>query len=169
VSRRILAAIIAALALAVSGCAAPAQSRLAEYHRVADHYMAETVARIPAPLVAEVTFSESEPRFESSLPVVSANDPAWWHVYRVIELTDRADAAADAASIIDAALVDDGWVASRVRETEGGARLSDGYRAEREGGRWYIEVTWTRTQPDRVEVIEITVVSPSTVRGDGGG
>lgn len=141
-------------------------SRLDEYRAEVDRIMADTVALVPAELVAEVGFSESEPRFGPTEAAPAASDPAWWQALESLVLVDETDASADAAAVVRDALTSDGWTPSRVRETEGGIRITDGYRTEREGGEWYIELTWVATAPGRAEVLEVLVVSPMTVRGE---
>jgi hypothetical protein len=164
--RRLIAATLVALALALGGCTMQPDSRLDEYHADADRIMAETVALIPEQLVAEVGFSESEPRFGPTEGAAAPGDPAWWQALESLVLENRADASADAAASVSSALTSDGWERSRVRETEGGTRITDGFRREIDGGEWYIELTWVTTEPERAEVVEILVVSPMTVRGD---
>lgn len=165
--RRLVAlAAVALLALALGGCSMTSESRLDDYRTEADRLLRETVALIPEELAAESGFSESEPRFGPTEGPAAASDPAWWQARDTLNLAARTDAAADAAAAISAALTDDGWTASRVRETDGGARIADGFRKDLEGAQWYIEVTWVTSRPGKAEVVEVLVVSPQTVRGD---
>ncbi|MGX1703233.1 hypothetical protein [Microbacterium sp. NPDC055357] len=165
--RRLIAVLAtAALALTLGGCSMTTTSRLDEYAAATDALMADTVAVIPTDLVDEVGFSESEPRYESPLGAGSAEDAAWWQALESIVLVSQSDASADAAAAITEHLVTDGWTTSRVRETDGGRRIADGFRREIDGGDWYIELTWVMTAPDKAEVVEVLVVSPQTVRGD---
>ena len=141
------------------------ESRLDEYQTEADRLLSETVAMIPADLDPESGFSESEPRYDPTEGAASASDPAWWQARDRLNLAAKTDASADAAAAIAAWLTADGWHESKVRETEGGDRITDGYRKELDGDEWYIEVTWVKTRPEKAEVIEVLVVSPYTVRG----
>lgn len=164
--RRIVAAVAVALfALALGGCSMTPESRLDEYQTEADRLLSETVALIPADLDPESGFSESEPRYAPAEGAASASDPAWWQARESLNLAAETDASADAAAAIAAGLTGDGWSESKVRETEGGARITDGYRKDLDGGEWYIEVTWVQTRPEMAEVVEVLVVSPQTVRG----
>lgn len=142
------------------------ESRLDQYHAEADRLLAETVAMIPEDLAPEPGFSESEPRYAESEGAASASDPAWWQARESLNLASQTDASADAAASIAAGLTADDWRESRVRETEGGVRITDGYRKDLDDAEWYIEVTWVQTRPDMAEVVEVLVVSPQTVRGD---
>lgn len=141
-------------------------SRLDEYHAETDRIMADVMALVPADLISDVGFSESEPRFGPTESTASPSDAAWWQALESLNLVDQPDASANAAAAVSEALVADGWQQSRVRETQGGVRIADGYRTEMGDGEWYIELTWVKTQPERAEVLEILVVSPMTVRGD---
>lgn len=161
-----LTAVLVALTITLGGCTMTAESRLDEYHTEADLILAETVELIPAELVDNVGFAESEPRFGATEGTPAPSDPAWWQAYEGINLVATADASADAAEAIANGLGSDGWRDGRVRETEDGARIADGYRKEIDGANWYIEVTWVTTRAGKAEVIEVLVVSPQTVRGD---
>ncbi|MDE0545174.1 hypothetical protein [Microbacterium sp. C7(2022)] len=143
------------------------ESKLDEYHAEADRIVAETVALIPPELIDNVGFSESEPRSGAAiLGTDDPNDPAWWQAREDLNLVSETDASADAAAAIASGLNADGWRESRVRMTQEGARIADGFRKDLDGEGWYIEVTWVMTRPDKAEVIEVLVVSPQTVRGD---
>jgi hypothetical protein len=164
--RRLLAAVAAVFfALALGGCSMTPQSRLDEYHAEADRLLEDTIALIPDDLAPAPGFSESEPRFGPAEGSAAASDPAWWQARESVNLAPQTDASADAAAAIAAGLESDGWRQSRVRETEGGDRIADGFRREVDGDQWYIEVTWVRTRPEMAEVVEVLVVSPQTVRG----
>lgn len=164
--RRLLAVVAAALfALALGGCSMTPDSRLDEYRAEADRLLRDTVALIPDALAPQTGFSESEPRFGPAEGTAAASDPAWWQARESLNLTSQTDASADAAAAIAGTLASDGWRQSRVRETEGGARIADGFRREANGEEWYIEVTWVKTRPGMAEVVEVLVVSPQTVRG----
>lgn len=164
--RMLVAAFAVVLAVALGGCTMQPASRLDEYHAETDRIMADVMALVPADLISDVGFSESEPRFGPTESTASPSDPAWWQALESLNLVDQPDASANAAAAVSEALVADGWQQSRVRETQGGVRIADGYRTEMGDGEWYIELTWVKTQPERAEVLEILVVSPMTVRGD---
>ena len=163
--RPLLAATVALFALVLGGCSMTPESRLDEYQTEADRLLSETVALIPADLDPESGFSESEPRYLPTEGAASASDPAWWQARENLNLAAETDASADAAAAIAAGLTADGWRESTVRETEGGARITDGFRKDLDSGEWYIEVTWVQTRPEMAEVVEVLVVSPQTVRG----
>ena len=54
----------------------------------------------------------------------------------------------------------DGWSEKRVRVT--GDRTVDGCRKDD----WYAEIAWYATVAGKAEALDITIVSPVTVRGD---
>ncbi|NYG21690.1 hypothetical protein BJY17_002437 [Agromyces hippuratus] len=133
--RRIRAAVAAALfALILAGCAMASDDGLDEYRTEADRLLGETVALIPANLEPQSGFSESEPRYASKSGGASASDPAWWQARDVLNLAAETDASANAAAAIAVGLTADGWRESTVRETEGGARITDGFRKDLDGG-----------------------------------
>lgn len=162
----LIAAVIAVLALALGGCTMQPDSRLDEYQVEAERIMADAVALIPEDLRTDVVVSESEPRFGPIEGAASPDQPAWWQVSEILQQVDETDASADAAAEISEGLAADGWEQSRVRETEQGARITDGFRRDIDGEQWYIEVTSVTTRPDKAEVVQLLVVSPTTVRGD---
>ena len=106
------------------------ESRLDEYQAEAERLLSETVALIPADLDPQSGFSESEPRYAPTEGAASASDAAWWQARENLNLAAETDASADAAAAIAAGLTADGWRESTVRETEGGARITDGFRKD---------------------------------------
>ncbi|UYK39714.1 hypothetical protein [Microbacterium terricola] len=146
-----------------------ADSRLDEYQAEAERLVEEVTQEIPDDLIDEVVITESEARYgETESAEELPSDPAHWQVYRAINLVSEDGASADAAARISRMLADDGWAESRVRETEDGRRIADGFRTTIDGGEWYLELTWVKSAPELAETIEVTIVSPPTVRGDAG-
>ena len=161
ISRRLRAGAVVLAALLLGGCAMTAESRLDDYRAEAERLHERVVEEIPVELLADGAEPVSERRVESTSAEGAASDPAWWQVADTRQLIEDADASASAASAVDAYLVSEGWTAARVRETEGGQRLTDGYR--RDG--WYVEVSHVEYPEGMAQRIEVLVVSPETVRG----
>lgn len=157
----VLAAMIAA-SLFLGGCASPgAESRLGDYRTQAEQISDDLVAAVPAELGAQPGLLDSRMTLGAD---ISAHDgpsaPAWWTVDRSITAAPIADAAKDAAAAIGAHLAAEGWTQGSVREN--GERTVEGYRKDD----WYTEVARYATVPGKAEVVDLTIVSPQTVRGD---
>ncbi|GAA5033874.1 hypothetical protein ACFQRL_15320 [Microbacterium fluvii] len=166
--RRIVATAVAALlALTLGGCTMQTDSKLDDFRVEAERLTDDLTAQIAADAIDEIVGTESQARYgDTNSAEQKPTDPAWWQVYRTINLVSEPDASATAASAISDHLAADGWTEERVRETEEGRRIADGFRKDTDDGQWYIEVTWVTTAPEMAETIELTVVSPETVRGD---
>ncbi len=89
------------------------------------------------------------------------------HVVQLIpsDLQPVQDAATEAITAVTGSLAQEGWSSSRVRETDGGQTVTDGFRRDD----WYLEISWSRSRPGAVERFDIFVISPNTVRGDHDG
>ena len=89
------------------------------------------------------------------------------HVVQLIpsDLQPVQDAASEAITAVTGSLAQEGWSSSRVRETDGGQTVTDGFRRDD----WYLEISWSRSRPGAVERFDIFVISPNTVRGDHDG
>lgn len=135
-------------------------SRLDEYHAEAEALSQRLEDAVPADLVAGPSIVDSAVRSDVS---PGPADPAWWQVWRIMDLVEEQDASARAAEAVSDVLTDEGWAYSRVRETDGGTRFAEGFR--RDG--WYVEVTWVASIEGKAEPLEITVASPVTTYGTG--
>lgn len=138
-----------------------ADSRLDEYRVEAERLSEQLAAAVPADLIEAEAIVESAVRHDVGADAAS---PAWWQVRRVMRLIEEQDASAVAAESVAAVLIGDGWDQSRVRESEEGRRIVDGYRKDD----WYVELTWITTEPGMAEAFSTLVVSPTTTLGAGG-
>ncbi|MFJ2503210.1 hypothetical protein [Microbacterium sp. NPDC087592] len=141
------------------------ESRLDEYQEKADALAMSVVGLIPEELQPVM---DGDLRSEGTAPLNGVTserrpqDVAWWQTRADVHLVARENAAAEAIEAVSDALEADGWSIERVRETDGGETVTDGFRR----GEWYMEIAWTRSVPGHVERFDISVVSPNTVRGD---
>lgn len=89
------------------------------------------------------------------------------HVVQLIpsDLQPVQDAASEAITAVTGSLAQEGWSSSRVRETDGGQTVTDGFGRDD----WYLEISWSQSRPGAVERFDIFVISPNTVRGDHDG
>ena len=165
--RLIAASAVAVITLLLGGCAMESPSRLDEYRTEAEGLSADVLALVPPALRNADADTMSKARFgDTSAAAPRPGDSAWWEVRTYAELALEPEASRAAAAAISDGLKADGWTEDRVRETNGGARITDGYRDEIDGEDWYIEVTSVVTRPGQVETLLITVVSPQTTRGE---
>lgn len=155
-----------AVALLLSGCVAGVgESRVAEYAEVGDELATQIVGFIPEPLDPLPALPFVEVR-DGGPGVEAASDSVWWQYEQDIELAARAGASVEAAEEISRGLQADGWEVRRVRETEQGQRVADGFRRSLDDEGWYIEITYVRTPLPTAQRIELILVSPATVRGE---
>ena len=154
-------------ALILGGCAvAPTpESRLDEYKSESEALAMKVVELIPAELEPTLD-TELESRGQAPQNGVTSekrpSDPAWWQTQAYVSLAAREGAAAEAIAAVTEAMEAEGWTVERVRETGDGRTVTDGFRRDD----WYVEIAWVKSAPGKVERFDISVVSPTTVRGD---
>ena len=157
---------LVSVSLVLGGCATGvAESRVAEFEGVGTELAAEIVGSIPAGLEAQPALALAEVR-DGGPGIEAATDSVWWQYEQDIELVERDGASVEAAEEIARSLQADGWEMRRVRETEQGQRVADGFRRLVDDQGWYIELTYMRTSLPMAQRIELILVSPATVRGE---
>ena len=157
---------LVSVSLVLGGCATGvAESRVAEFEGVGTELAAEIVGSIPAGLEAQPALALAEVR-DGGPGIEAATDSVWWQYEQDIELVERDGASVEAAEEIARSLLADGWEMRRVRETEQGQRVADGFRRLVDDQGWYIELTYVRTSLPMAQRIELILVSPATVRGE---
>jgi hypothetical protein len=153
--------------LILGGCAVPPtpESRLDEYKAESETLAMSVVELIPVDLEPALD-TELESRGQAPQNGVTAEkrpgDPAWWQARAYVSLVEWEGAAAEAIAAVTEAMKSDGWTVERVRETGEGRTITDGFRRDD----WYVEIAWVKSEPGKVERFDISVVSPTTVRGD---
>ena len=158
-------ALLLAATLALGGCAAGAgESRVAAHEQTGEVIAAQVLELIPSELGAEpaapfVEIRDGGPGFESE------GDAVWWQYEQDLQLAAVPGASVAAAEAISAGLEADGWTMRRVRETERGDRVADGFRRGEADESWYIELTFVRYPEPTAQRLELIIVSPTTVRG----
>ena len=119
---------LVSVSLVLGGCATGvAESRVAEFEGVGTELAAEIVGSIPAGLEAQPALALAEGR-DGGPGIEAATDSVWWQYEQDIELVERDGASVEAAEEIARSLQADGWEMRRVRETEQGQRVADGFR-----------------------------------------
>ncbi|MCB1297990.1 MAG: hypothetical protein KDB08_03310 [Microthrixaceae bacterium] len=158
-------ALLCAAALALGGCAAGAgESRVAAYEATGRELAEQVLEWIPpelgaVPAAPFVEVRDGGPGFESE------GDAVWWQYEQDVQLAAVPGGSAAAAEAIAAGLQAEGWEMRRVRETEQGERIADGFRRSDAGEHWYIELTSVRYSEPSAQRLEVIIVSPTTVRG----
>lgn len=142
---------------------APADSRLDEFQTQAEHLSDELISAVPTELEPVPGAVESDMRIgDTESGQESPSDPAWWQVQVYVPVKDASGSSDAAAAAMTAHLEAAGWSSKEVRVTDDGARTVDGFRKDS----WYIELGHYESAPGKAELVEITIVSPPTVRGD---
>lgn len=155
-----IVALLASVGL-IGGCAVSAESRLDEFRAEGEAISHQIVESIPTEVIAEGPDTDSRGQLAPSMGQ-TPQTPAWWQVDTFVDLVNEPAASETAATAVESALVDDGWVKAEERGSSDPVYKSDEYR--RDG--WYVAVGWVRSDPSTVESFSILVVSPDTVRGD---
>lgn len=150
VSRVSAASTVLLLISTLAGCVA--ESRIDEYRAEAEALSKRLGAQVRDELIVGDAF------VDSYLGYGVASGPVWWHVYRDYNLVDEDGASEHAATSVAAVLMDEGWSHRRVRETDEGSLIYDGYRRDE----WYVELQWVVADSDMAEAISIAVTSPTT-------
>lgn len=167
-TRRLWAAVALLSVLMLGGCSVAVDSRIDEYQKTAEDLVTHVVQLIPSDL-QPVQDAATDSRGVAPQNGVTAQkrpqDTARWEVRTYLALANRQDAASEAITAVTGSLAQEGWSSSRVRETDGGQTVTDGFRRDD----WYLEISWSRSRPGAVERFDIFVVSPNTVRGDHDG
>ncbi|HPZ34753.1 MAG: hypothetical protein R2732_01370 [Microbacteriaceae bacterium] len=159
------AALLLAAALALGGCAAgTGESQVTAYEQQGEAVAARVLELIPTALGAQPAAPFAEVR-DGGPGFESEGDAVWWQYEQDIQLAAVPGASAAAAEAIAAGLQSDGWTMRRVRETERGDRVADGFRRGDAGEGWYIELTSVRYPEPDAQRLELIIVSPTTVRG----
>ena len=152
-------------ALILGGCAVAPESRLDEYKKDGEALAMSVVDFIPTELEPKLD-TELDSRGQVPQNGVTTekrpSDPAWWQVQAYVSLVEREGASAQAIAAVTEAMEAEGWTVERVRETGEGRTITDGFRRDD----WYVEIAWVRSESGNVERFDISVVSPTTVRGD---
>ncbi len=154
-------------AMILGGCAVTPtpESRLDEYKKESESIAMSVVGLIPADLEPTLD-TELDSRGQAPQNGASTekrpDDEAWWQTQAFVSLVEREGAAAEAIVAVTEAMKSDGWKVERVRETGEGRTVTEGFRRDD----WYVEIAWVRSEPGKVERFDISVVSPTTVRGD---
>ncbi len=155
--RMVVAGVVAVtMVLSLGGCVAG--SRIDEYQAEAEALSERLGAEVPDELIVD------EPIVDSTIGYAVATGPVWSHVSRHFVLVDGPGASERAAEAVAAVLEDEGWSYRRVRETDGGSWIYDGYWRDK----WYVELRWvdSSAQEGVAETISIAVTSPATSRDD---
>lgn len=164
--RRLAACAVAVFALLLSGCAGSvAQSRVTEYATDGHELVTQILASIPEELDAQPAPPMIEIR-DGGPGIETAGDSVWWQYEQDVELAAEPEASERAAEAVTRALQADGWEVRRIRETEQGQRIADGFRRSVDDTGWYIELTFVRAPVPTAQRIELILVSPPTVRGE---
>ncbi|MDN4479648.1 hypothetical protein [Demequina muriae] len=167
IMRRTIAAVLCTLiAASLGGCAMP-ESELDEYREVAEELRVELDAQIPTELIRD------EPIIEGSVsegaqhgPGGEPSSPASWHLNHFRRLIDEPGSSQQTAQALQDHLTDEGWRYSREGTGSSGTSFTEGYRrSDEDDGLWYIQIIWAETSPDRVERVDVLIVSPTTVLG----
>ncbi len=143
------------------------ESKLHEYQETAEELRVELDAQIPAELI------DSEPIIVGDThegaqhgPGGEPWSPAWWQVRQKLWPIDQPGNSEQAAQALHDYLEKQGWHYSRTRTGTDNTAFAEGYRRTDDAGeQWYVQVTWVKTVPDRVERLAILIVSPTTVLG----
>lgn len=162
----LLFAVSASAAVLLVGCApAVSESRTAVFQSATDALAEQIVALIPGELAPRPAPPIGEVR-DGGPGAPSPTDAVWWQFEQDIQLAPEAGASVTAAESITRGLQADGWDTRRVRETERGLRVAEGFRKWVDGESWYIEMTFVRHPEPASQRIELIIVSPATVRGE---
>lgn len=161
-----LLAVSASAAMLLVGCSAGvSESRTASFHTAADALAEQVVALIPAELAPRPAPLLSEVR-DGGPGAEAPTDAVWWQVEQNIQLAAEPGTSVSAAESITRGLQADGWDTRRVRETERGLRVAEGFRKSIDDESWYIEMTFVRHPEPASQRIELIIVSPATIRGE---
>jgi hypothetical protein len=154
------------VALFLGGCAVQPESRLDEFLEQSAALARET-AEAAAAVDTPGTIEEEEPEArigDTSSAEDKPSDPAWAQARAYVAYGEVPGASETAMTGVAEQLTADGWAQSRVREVDG--QITEGFRREIDGDRWYIEIQWVEAGSVPNESIRVLVVSPSTTRGD---
>lgn len=155
-------------ALLLGGCAAGvSESRIGVFEEVSDELAEQVIALVPTELAATPAPPYAEVR-DGGPGADAPTDAVWWQREQDIQLAAQRGASVAAAEAITRGLVADGWDTRRVRETEQGLRVADGFRKSIDDDSWYIEMTFVRYADPASQRIELIIVSPATLRGEPG-